>query len=158
MAKKKSDEKSNPDQTPKKKRTGRGAMNGNETGVSFTKENQPSSEAKKAGWARKNGLKEMMSIVPNPKADRKLSAMMNKVAKFFEIPVTEVTIRLMMDYRMQLEAAHNGNVHAYKVVTERIEGKPRMQGWDAPPPITPDEEVIRRKSTIDFGDGITFEI
>lgn len=131
---------------------------GAKDGVPFTKDRQPDPELKKAGWARKNGLKEMMSIVPNPKSSKKLQAQMNQVAKFFNIPITEVTIRLMMDYRMQLEAAHNGNVHAYKVVTERIEGKPRMQGWDAPPPVTPDEEVIRRKSTIDFGDGITFEI
>lgn len=140
-----------------KRNGGKGKLKGAKDGVPFTKENQPSSELKKAGWARRLGLKEMMSVVPNPKADKKVGAMMNKVAKYFEIPLTEVTVRMMMDYRMQLEAAHNGNVQAYKAVTERTDGRPRIEDGP-PPPVTPDEEVSRRKSQIDFGDGITFEV
>ena len=63
----------------------------------------------------------------------------------------------MMDYRMQLEAAHNGNVQAYKAVTERTDGRPRIEDGP-PPPVTPDEEVVRQKSQIDFGDGMIFEV
>jgi hypothetical protein len=149
--------KENARKTPDRKGKEKNLLIGNEKGQGFTKDKQPTPEAKSAGWTRRMGLKEMMSVVPNPKADRKVSAMMNKVAKYFEIPLTEVTVRMMMDYRMQLEAAHNGNVQAYRVVTERVEGRPRIEDGP-PPPVTLDEEVIRQKSQIDFGDGITFEV
>ena len=80
------------------------------------------------------------------------------VSKFMKIPRESVDLQTIMFFRQIEKAVLAGDTKAFRAMAEYSIGKPRNEGWDAPPPITPDEEVVRRKSTIDFGDGITFEI
>lgn len=148
MAKKARDEKA----TKKK------PVMGPNTGKKFTKDYQPTPEAKSKAALKRYSLKELLRVVPEGSFEGSTKDYAAIVSKFMKIPRESVDLQTIMFFRQIEKAVLAGDTKAFRAMAEYSIGKPRNEGWDAPPPITPDEEVVRRKSTIDFGDGITFEI
>lgn len=144
----------NTEQTPKRK--GKGAMNGNETGRSFTSENQPSPEAKSEGMKRHWSTKKMLEAVAGKFSDSQTD-FAKLTADYYGVTLEQVTVKMIMDFRQLEKAIKKGDTRAYEAVNDRAFGKPRNEGWDAPPPQA-EEAPDRQKSVIDLGNGIIFEI
>ena len=144
-------------ETPPKPKGGKGAMKGNLYGQGFTKDRQPTPEAIKAGIRRKMTLREILGVVPDKRLKGKLSNIQKEAASKLNIDLGFLDVETTLHYAMLKKAAEQGDVQAYKALIERVQGRPRLEDGP-PPPVTPDEEVSRRKSQIDFGDGITFEV
>jgi hypothetical protein len=144
-------ESENPENTPK--RTGKGAMNGNETGIPYSKDNQPSPEAKKEGIRRAKSTRDLLNRIvgeiPGTSKDY-----VQLTAAFFNIEADEVTVRMIMDFR-QAEKAIKGNTQAYKVVTDRAFGRPAPEKVED---IEAKDEKVGSKSRIDLGGGIFFDV
>lgn len=144
-------EEDNVENTPKK--TGKGAMNGIQTGPGFTSENQPSPEAKKEGMRRAKSTRDLLNRIvgeiPGTSKDY-----VHLTAAFFNIEADEVTVRMIMDFR-QAEKAIKGNTQAYKVVTDRAFGRPAPEKVED---IEAKDEKVGSKSRIDLGGGIFFDV
>lgn len=138
---------------PKRKNLKCGAKDG----VPFSKTNQPSPESKREGIRRKMTLREILGVVPDKRLKGKLSNIQKEAASKLNIDLGFLDVETTLHYAMLKKAAEQGDVQAYKALIERVQGRPRLEDGP-PPPVTPDEEVSRRKSQIDFGDGITFEV
>jgi hypothetical protein len=111
----------------------KGPMNGKETGIPFGEQKQPSSEAKKAGWARRNrGIELVKNILSLKFKGAKDSDLRKKIAQYFGVPENDITVEDMMIFRQSEKAIKNADTNAFKAIMER--------GFGAP------------KQSIDFGD------
>lgn len=147
MAKKPIDEKS----TKKK------PVMGPDTGKKFSKDYQPTPEAKSKGAMRRYSLRDILRTVPENSFDGSTKDYATLVSKFLKIPRESVDLETIMFFRQVEKAILGADTKAFRAMAEYSIGRPRLEDGP-PPPVTPDEEVVRRKSQIDFGDGITFEI
>lgn len=77
---------------------GRGAINGNETGVPFTADNQPPADAKRERWRKKRFGKELARALFEQ--DFSGDARSKKAcAKYFGLPEEDVTFEIMFLFR-----------------------------------------------------------
>lgn len=95
------------------------------SGVPFSKTNQPSSEAKKEGWRKRNALKDLLSISPTGFFDGSTKDYRTICAKYFGIDKKEVTNRMIMDFRQIEKAILKADTQAYIAVNDRAFGKPK---------------------------------
>jgi hypothetical protein len=130
---------------------------GPNTGKKFSKDYQPTPQAKSMGAIRRYSLRDMLRVVPDNSFDGSTKDYATLVSKFLKIPRESVDLETIMFFRQIEKAILAGDTKAFRAMAEYSIGKPRQEDGP-PPPVTPDEEVIRRKSQIDFGDGITFEV
>lgn len=110
-----------PNYTPRP--PGNGAMNGNHTGKPFSKDNQPSPEAKSAGKLKgKRGqeLARALLAIHAPESDHRAAC-----AAYLNIPDDEITIEMMMVYRQAQKALDGQDTPAFNAVTDRAFGKPK---------------------------------
>ena len=151
MAKKTHDK---PSDKPKK--SFKGTMGPN-TGKKFSKDYQPTPDAKSKGAFRRYSLRDILRTVPDNSFDGSTKDYATLVSKFLKIPRESVDLETIMFFRQVEKAILGADTKAFRAMAEYSIGRPRIEDGP-PPPVTPDEEVSRRKSQIDFGDGITFEV
>jgi hypothetical protein len=116
-------------ETPKipRKKRGKGAMNGNETGVPFTADNQPPADVKKGGWARKNLLKNLAkAMLEQDFVGAEGSQLKAAAAQYMGLPVEEITNELMMHFRQLEKAIQKADTGAYNAFMDRAYGKPKQ--------------------------------
>lgn len=116
-------------QTPKKPRkSGRGAMNGNETGVPYSKENQPSPKAKSIGRQKakfkRDAIRELLNLpykfVPDSPIKKQLvSAFGNAI---LQMPVGEV-----MGLQQIQKAILKGDSQAFTAIMNQAFGMPKQE-------------------------------
>lgn len=99
-------------------------------GIPFSKENQPSSESKKAGWARRAALKDLLKIVTTKKFDGDDNDYKKQTAKYFGIPENEVTILMVMEFRQIHKAITGADTSAFNAVMDRAYGRVKQAGED----------------------------
>jgi hypothetical protein len=117
---------------------GPGMMKGKETGVPFTKDNQPSNEAKKEGQQRKKLLKDVLNAALNPKGEH--AKMIAACAEYLEKDAGSVTLADLMHFRQAQKAISKQDTFAYQAVMDRAYGKPENKTTlanDVDNPITP---------------------
>lgn len=112
-------------ETPKKSRpkSGKGAMNGNETGVSFAKQPQPSGTAKSLGWKKKRLLKDLLSISTGSIFEGSQKNYRKITAAYFQIAEKDVTVLMIMQYRQVEKAILKGDTFAFNAIMDRAFGK-----------------------------------
>lgn len=91
----------------------------------FTKDNQPSAAAKKAGWAKRRILKDLLELTTGATFNNSTTDYRALTAKYFGIPDEEVTVRMVMDFRQVEKAILKGDTAAYVAVNDRAYGKPK---------------------------------
>lgn len=96
------------------------------TPTPFTAENQPTSEAKKKGWARRKALKELVEFTMKGKIAGSTKDYPHMTAQFYGIPVEEVSIRMIMEYRQIEKAILKADTGAFNAVMDRALGKSKQ--------------------------------
>lgn len=92
----------------------------------FTKENQPDPELKKAGWARKKALKELIDIQMCGKMEGSTINYRKLTAQFYGIDESDVTVRMALEYRQIEKALKGGDTAAFNAVMDRALGKAKQ--------------------------------
>lgn len=116
-------------------RVGRGGVPPPQTTKPFTKENQPSSESKKAGWAKRKTAKEVVKAVTELKfIGAENSEILKKAAKYYGIPQKEITVLMMMVFRQIEKSIQSADTGAFNSVMDRGFGRPEQ-------PITGDKDL-----------------
>lgn len=136
---------------------GRGKLRGALSNPGFTKDNQPSPEAKKAGKFRAKTLREFLSMAVTDKMTPEFERIVKSICKIYGVERSVIDHKLLIELSIAKRAIKEGDESAYKTLMERAFGKPRTEGWDAPPPQVEDAPD-RQKSQIDFGGGTIFEV
>lgn len=104
---------------------GKGGTSLSPTPKPFTKENQPTSEQKKAGWAKRRILKDLLDITTGATFNNSTTDYRALTAKYLGIPPEEVTVRMVMDFRQVEKAIMKADTPAYVAVMDRAFGKPK---------------------------------
>lgn len=138
------------------KRGGKGKLRHEDNPKPFTSENQPSPEAKKQGKWKAKTLKEFLTMPVGKSLDPEHEAVIQRLCDAYGVPRDYVDNKLLMELSIAQKAHEQGDEARYKALCDRAFGKPRNEGWDAPPPV--EEAPDRQKSVIDLGNGIIFEI
>lgn len=101
-------------------------MNGKETGVPFTKENQPSPEAKSMGWLKKNKGPELVkAIFDLAFQGNKRNRLKKAAAQYYGLDEKEVAVEMMLVFRQIEKAIQKSNTQAFTAVMDRAYGKPK---------------------------------
>lgn len=96
-------------------------------GVKFSKENQPSPEAKSQGKQVAKTLREfLMMPLKKGKLTKEFDKFLNECVTNYGIPKEQVNVRLFMEMRIASMAV-KGDVQAYKALLDRAIGKPREE-------------------------------
>ena len=96
-------------------------------GVKFTKENQPTPEAKSEGKRVAKSLREfLMMPLKKGKLTKEFDRFLYECVTNYGIPKEEVTVKLFMEMRIASQAVR-GDVQAYKALQDRAFGKPREE-------------------------------
>jgi hypothetical protein len=146
--------KKNGEKSANRPKTGKGAMNGHETGPAWTSENQPSPEAKKKGWAKRRTLLQLLELATLNKLPGSEIEWRQRVADAMGIPENEVTVANIMEFRQIEKAIKKADTAAFTAIYDRAYGRPKQIEDDQP--IVPPEE--RQRASIDLGSGITIQI
>ncbi len=94
-------------------------------GPKYSKENQPSPEAKKAGWAKKRAGKLLSQfILEQGYKGLKDSALRKGMAEYFNVPEDKITVEMMMTFRQIEKAITKADTEAFKAIMDRAHGKP----------------------------------
>ncbi len=94
-----------------------------DAGVKFTKENQPSPEAKKEGWKKKKLLADISEMI----ASGDFAALRDKIAKLFGVVPSEVDFETLADLRQLEKAISKADTRAYNAYKDRLRGKPAQK-------------------------------
>lgn len=110
--------------TPKKRPAK--PFQGAKDGKPFTKETQPSPQAKSAGWQKKRTLKQLLAMELRG-TDKSAQLVRSFVSKYLGIKENEVgneiTLEIAMHLRQIEKAITKGDTRAYEAVNERAYGK-----------------------------------
>jgi hypothetical protein len=114
-------------QKPHNEGTGRHKIDP-QAGVKFTAENQPSSESKKKGWAKKKAgsdlAKALLGLKYNGPANSKLKA---EIAAAFGVKEDAITVEMMMTLRQVEKSIAKNDTYAFNAIMDRAHGKPKQQ-------------------------------
>ena len=129
MAKKKAadQKKEDVEKTTTRPKSGKGAMNGLETGRPFSKENQPDPKRKSEGAKRHWVLRDLLNKVTGQKFEGSAKVYRDLCARYFQIEPSQVTVKMIMDFRQIERAILKGDTTAYKAITDRAYGRPREE-------------------------------
>lgn len=141
-----------PKKTPKKPQKvagGRGKMNGNETGIPFGEQPQPTAEAKRLGWLKKKRGPELAKAIldlafkgdKNPKLKK-------DAARYFGLPEDEINNEMMLLFKQAQKAIESSDTQAFNAVMDRAYGKPKEKLEHSGPNDQPIE--IETKDEIDY--------
>lgn len=156
MAKKQAvNKEKNPEKTPKRKiQGGKGMMNGNETGIPFSKDNQPDPKKKSEGARRHWALRDLLSKVTGQKFEGSTKVYRDLCAVYFQIPKEDVTVKMIMDFRQIEKAILKGDTRAYEAVHDRAFGKPMTEQ----PPIVDTPVDTDERAKFILPGGLEFEV
>lgn len=96
----------------------------------FTKENQPSSESKSAGWTRKRLLRDLLQLtIDGEQPDAKIvkAFIAGYLGKKEKELSDNLTLEQCMDLRLIEKAIKEGDTSAYTAIKDRVYGKPNLQ-------------------------------
>jgi hypothetical protein len=92
----------------------------------FSKEYQPSSEAKKKGWAKKKTAQELAKAVLELSfKGMKDSGLKKTAAEYFGIPEKVLTVEMMLLFRQAEKAIQKADTQAFNAIMDRAFGKPK---------------------------------
>lgn len=94
----------------------------------FTKENQPSRESKRLGWAKKNALKDILNLSTGKIFDGEKKNYRKLAATYLGIPEKDVTIRMVMEFRQIEKAIKDGETSAFNAIFDRAYGRVKQEG------------------------------
>ena len=135
----------------KTKRVGKGSLDGTE-GKRFSKEYQPSPEAKAAGKKAAKTIREFLNMpLKQGRISKDYEKFVRECVNNYGISRDQINHRLFLDMRMA-SLALKGDVSAYKALLDRAIGKPMTEQ----PPVIEVEQG--EKSFISFGNGSQLEI
>lgn len=108
------------------KKPGKGGVIPPDPKKPFSKENQPSAEAKKAGWAKKKRAQELAKAVLELSfKGMKDSKLKQQAAEYFGIPQKELTVEMMLLFRQAEKAIQKADTQAFNAIMDRAFGKPK---------------------------------
>lgn len=112
--------------TKPRKKGGKGLLKGKEDGIPFSAENQPSPDAKKAGWAKKLRGQELAKAVLELAFKGKANAETKKeAAEYYGIDTSEITVEMMLLFRQAEKAIDSSDTQAFNSIMDRAFGKPK---------------------------------
>lgn len=92
----------------------------------FTKKNQPTSEQKKAGWAKKKRAQDLAKAVLDLSfKGMKDSLLKKQAAEYFGVPEKELTVEMMLLFRQAEKAIQKADTPAFNAIMDRAFGKPK---------------------------------
>lgn len=98
----------------------------NSVPTQFTKDRQPSSEARRAGWAKKRkGAELARAILEVAFKGLDNSPVKREAAEYFGIPEAEINVEMMMHFAQARKAIEQGDSHAYDALMRRACGSPK---------------------------------
>lgn len=115
-------------------------------GVKFSKENQPSGEAKSAGkMKKKKGMELAKAVLDLSFKGMKNSELKKAAAEYYGIDESEITVEMMLLFRQAEKAIQKADTHAFVALMDRAHGKPKQ---DMTHEFTADAVVKIGKKTI----------
>lgn len=93
----------------------------------FSNTNQPSPEAKKAGWAKRNALRDLLNITTGAKFEGSTKDYRELTAKYLGIEEKYVTVKMVMEFRQIEKAILKGDTIAFNAIMDRAFGKPKQE-------------------------------
>jgi hypothetical protein len=129
MAKAESTDKRAPKASTKKpRRPGKGGIYPPANGKKFTKDYQPSGEAKSAGkLAKKRGQELAKSILDLAFKGMQDSQLKKSAAEYFGIDPSEITVEMMLLFRQAEKAIQKADTNAFNAYMNRAFGMPKQQ-------------------------------
>ena len=92
----------------------------------FTKDRQPSAEAKRAGWARKRqGAELARTVLELAFKGLKDHPIKQQASQYFGIPEKEISVEMMMHFAQARKAIEEGDTSAYDALMRRAYGSPK---------------------------------
>lgn len=116
--------------TPKNppKKGGKSSFRGKEDGIPFSKENQPTPQQKREGWAkRKRGAELVKHILEQKFVGAKDGLLKKEIAQYFGCPESEITNEMAMTFRQVQKSLSKVDTQAYNSVMNRGYGMPKQQ-------------------------------
>jgi hypothetical protein len=108
------------------KRPGRGGNILPDTDKLFSKNNQPTSEAKKAGWLKKKRSYELVKAVLDLSFKGKKNTVIKKqAALYFGVSEDDITMEVMLIFKQVEKAIQKADTPAFNAVMDRAFGKPK---------------------------------
>ena len=97
-------------------------------GVKFSKDNQPSGEAKSAGKIKKKkGMELAKAVLELSFKGMKNSALKKAAAEYYGIDESEITVEMMLLFRQAEKAIQKADTFAFNAVMDRAHGKPKQE-------------------------------
>lgn len=94
----------------------------------FTRTNQPSGKRKSAGKLRaKVGQELLQAIFELPFKGAQDGKIKKQIADYFDIPESDITNEMMMDFRQIEKAVSKADTAAYNALKNRLYGLPKQQ-------------------------------
>lgn len=101
-------------------------FDGKKDGKHFSSESQPSSEAKKAGWARKLKGQELARAVLELAFKGNVDNDLRKeAAEYYNIEPSEINVEMMLLFRQAQKAIQQSDTSAFSAIMDRAFGKPK---------------------------------
>ncbi len=100
-------------------------MDGDHNGNKFSKDNQPSSEAKSEGHKRKKALKDLADALISGERLDKCKVIADQVG--IDLNDNEFTLDIAMTLKQIEKAFDEGDTRAYQAAMDRLLGKPPQQ-------------------------------
>ena len=108
------------------KRPGKGGVIPPDPPKPFSTKNQPSSEAKKAGWAKKKRAMELAKAVLDLQFKGMKNGELKKMAaEYFGVQSKDITVEMMLLFRQAEKAIQKADTHAFNAIMDRAFGKPK---------------------------------
>lgn len=103
----------------------------------FSKENQPSAEAKRKGWAKKRVGRDLAKAILELGFHGGLeSKMADSISEYFGVEKSELTIEMVALFRQAQKAIQKADTFAFNAIMDRAHGRPTQ-------PLSADDGAIK---------------